>query len=64
MITTEPVVTEIHFDTQVLWITSVFLEWVMLANQGFTVQGLEEMIGKDVSTSVFLWKVIMMVMSP
>ena len=64
MITTEPVVTEIHFDTQVLWIISVFLEWVMLANQGFTVQGLEEMIGKDVSTSVFLWKVIMMVMSP
>ena len=37
MITTEPMVLEICFDTQVLWITSVFLEWIMLANQGFTV---------------------------
>ena len=37
MITTEPMVVEIHFDTQVLPITSMFLEQIMLANQGFTV---------------------------
>ena len=30
-------VLEIHFYTQVLWITSMFPEWIMHANQGFTV---------------------------
>ena len=33
MITTEPMVLEIHFDIQMLWITSMFPE----QNQGFTV---------------------------
>ena len=37
MITTEPMVLEICFDTQVLWITSTFPEWILLANQRFTV---------------------------
>ena len=37
MITTEPMVLEISFDTQVLWITSMFPERILLANQGFTV---------------------------
>ena len=37
MTTTEPMVLEIHFDIQVLWITSMFLEQIMLANQGFPV---------------------------
>ena len=36
MITAEPVVLEICFDIRVLWMTSVFPEGVMLANQGFT----------------------------
>ena len=36
MITTEPMVLEFHFDIQVLWITGMFVEWIMLANQGFT----------------------------
>ena len=39
MITTEPWVLEIHFDIQVLWITSMFLERIMLVNHGFTVFG-------------------------
>ena len=33
---TEPMVLEIRFDIQVLWITSMFLEQIMLANQSFT----------------------------
>ena len=37
MITTEPVVLEIHFDIQVLWIISMFPEQILLTNQGFTV---------------------------
>ena len=37
VITTESVVLEIHFDTRVLWMTSVFPEGIMLTNQGFTV---------------------------
>ena len=37
MITTKPMVSEIHFDIQVLWITSMFPELIMLPNQGFTV---------------------------
>ena len=37
MITTEPLVLEIHFDIQALWITSMFLEHIMLSNQGLTV---------------------------
>ena len=37
MITTEPMVLEIHFDIQALWITSMFLEQIMFTNQGFTV---------------------------
>jgi hypothetical protein len=28
---------EIRFDIRVLWITSTFPEWIMLANQGTTV---------------------------
>ena len=28
---------EIHFDIQVLWIASMFLEWTMFSNQGFAV---------------------------
>ena len=36
-VTTEPMVLEIHFDIQVLWITSMFPEQIMLTNQGFTV---------------------------
>ena len=34
MITTEPMVLEIHFDIQVLGIISMFLEIIMLSNQG------------------------------
>jgi hypothetical protein len=34
---------EIHFDIRVLWITSTFPEWIMLANHGTTVQGLQEL---------------------
>ena len=37
MITTEPTVLGIRFDIQVLWITHVFPEGIMLANQAFTV---------------------------
>ena len=37
MTATEPMVLEIRFDMQVLWIASMFLEEIMLANQGFTV---------------------------
>ena len=37
MITTKPAVLEIHLDIQVFWITSMFLEQIMLSNQGFTV---------------------------
>ena len=37
MITTEPMVLEICFDIQVLWMTSMFPERLMLANQGFSV---------------------------
>ena len=37
MITTEPMILEIHFDIQVLWMTSVFLEPIMLTNHSFTV---------------------------
>ena len=37
MITTEPTVLEILFDMRVLWVASMFLEQIMLANQGFTV---------------------------
>ena len=37
MIKTEPMVLEICFDIQVLWIISMFQGWIMLANQGFTV---------------------------
>lgn len=33
---------EIHFDIQVLWITSMFLEWIILAIQGFTVEVISE----------------------
>ena len=33
-------VLDIRFDRQVLWITSVFPERIMLANQGFTVLSL------------------------
>ena len=36
MITTDPMVLELRFDIRVLWITSMFLERIMLANQGFT----------------------------
>ena len=36
MITTEPMVLEIRFNVQMLWITSMFPEGVMLANQGLT----------------------------
>ena len=35
MITTEPRVLEIRFSLQVLWNISVFLEQIMLADQGF-----------------------------
>ena len=37
MITTEPMVLEICFDIQVLWITRVFQEQIMLANEVLTV---------------------------
>ena len=37
MITTEPTVLEIHFGIQVLWITSMLPERIMLANQSFTI---------------------------
>ena len=37
MITTEPMVLEIRFDIGVLWITSMFPEQIIFANQGFTV---------------------------
>ena len=37
MLTTESMVLEICFDIQVLWITSIFLEWILLVNQGLTV---------------------------
>ena len=36
LITTEPMVLKIHFDAQVLGITSVFPERMTFANQGFT----------------------------
>ena len=36
MITTEPMVLELYFDIQVPWVTSMFLEEIMLTNQGFT----------------------------
>ena len=36
MITTEPMVLEIHFDIWVLWFISMFLEQIMHTNQGFT----------------------------
>ena len=36
MITAEPMVLEICFDIGVLWITSMFPERIMPANQGFT----------------------------
>ena len=35
-VTTEPTVLEIHFDIQVLWVTSMFPERITLTNQGFT----------------------------
>ena len=41
MITTEPMVLEIHFDIQVLWTASTFLERIMLENQGFTVHHID-----------------------
>ena len=37
MITTELKVFEIRFDIRALWMTSVFPERIMLANQGVTV---------------------------
>ena len=37
MITTESMVLEIHIDIQVLWITIMFPEQIMLTNQGFTI---------------------------
>ena len=37
LITTEPMVLEICFDIQVVWITSMFQEQTMLVKQGFTV---------------------------
>ena len=40
MITTEPMGLEICFDIQVLWMTSMFPELIMLANQGFTLFGI------------------------
>ena len=36
MITTEPIVLEIRFDTQLRCITSMFSEQIVLTNQGFT----------------------------
>ena len=38
MITAVPMVLEICFDMQVLWITSMYPEQIMLSNQGFPVQ--------------------------
>ena len=37
MITAEPRVLEMHFDLQVLWVTSMFPEQIMLTDQGFAV---------------------------
>ena len=37
MITIEPMVLEIHFNIQALWITSTFLQRITLTNQGFTI---------------------------
>ena len=37
MITTEPMVLEICFGVQVLWISSVFPEQIALAKRGFPV---------------------------
>ena len=37
MVTTEPMVLEIRLYIQVLWITSMLSEWIMRANQCFTV---------------------------
>lgn len=37
VITTEPMVLEVHSERQPLWIASMFLERIMLAKQGFTV---------------------------
>ena len=37
VLTTEPMVLEIRFDTQVLWVTSMLLERIMLTNQGSAV---------------------------
>lgn len=37
VITTEPMILDIRFDIRVLWIKSVFPDWIMLSNQGFTV---------------------------
>ena len=37
MITTGPMDLEVCFDIQVLWITNMFPEQIMLASQGFTV---------------------------
>ena len=37
VIITEPMVLKIRFDIQVLWITSMFPELIMLTNQGFAV---------------------------
>lgn len=34
MITTEPMVPDIRFAIQGLWMTSIFLERIILANQG------------------------------
>ena len=35
--TAEPMVLEVRFDIRVLWMTSVFPETIMLANQGVSV---------------------------
>ena len=44
VITTEPLVLELRFDIQVLWITSLFLVRILLANQGFTVLKMVQMV--------------------
>ena len=44
VITTEPLVLELRSDIQVLWITSLFLVRILLANQGFTVLKMVQMV--------------------